>query len=125
MPCRVDGAYLVRENQLRAGGVDSKMTESLYQLTREEALEFAKSDRWKTWTDEQVTMFQLWQDRLCMSFDRFHEAVEHVLGRPVYTHEFAWPDKLRLEVMHIRKAPSFEEIINLLPKDKLVIVVHD
>jgi hypothetical protein len=99
------------------------MSKRVRQVTREEALEIDKRGDWKNWTDEQIVAFQLWQDRLCMDFGRFHEAVEKILGRSVWTHEFADPDKLRLECMKVRKAPSLTEIFNMLPKDKTIIAI--
>jgi len=38
--------------------------------------------------DEEIVKFQLFQDCLAIPFDRFHAAIEKVLKRPVYTHEF-------------------------------------
>ncbi len=80
------------------------------QVTEEEAIKLADSDKWKGWTDEEVVKFQLYQDRLCMDFRRFHEAVENVLDRSVFTHEFANVDKLREEYEGKRGKPSFGEI---------------
>ena len=48
------------------------------QLTKEQAIAFAESGEWKSWTDEQIVRFQLFQDKLCMDFGRFHEAMEIV-----------------------------------------------
>jgi hypothetical protein len=42
--------------------------------------------------------YQLHEDiMLCSRFDRFHEAVEAFLDRPVIINEFAWPKGLRRE----------------------------
>ena len=56
------------------------------QLTEEQAIEFAKRKVYEDWTDEQIVRFQLFQKKLCMDFGRFHQAIEKVLDRPVYTH---------------------------------------
>jgi len=93
------------------------------QLTQKEAIAFAQGGTWKSWSDELIASFQLSQDKLCVPFDRFHEAIEKVLKRPVYTHEFADPDKLRLEFNGVRKAPTIHEILALLPKDKTIMVL--
>lgn len=58
------------------------------QLTREEAIEFHDSKKWESMTLHERAEFQLDQDKLCMPFDVFHEAVEKTIGRPVFTHEF-------------------------------------
>ncbi|MFH1012888.1 MAG: hypothetical protein V1769_00070 [Thermoplasmatota archaeon] len=95
----------------------------MIQLTKEQALEIAESGVWKNWTDEEVTKFQLYQDRLCMDFSRFHESVEKTLGRPVYTHEFAFPEHLQKEFEGDKEPPTLMEVLNLFPKDKPIIIV--
>jgi len=95
------------------------------QLSREEALAFAQSGVWKSWSNTLIAAFQLSQDKLCFPFERYHEAIEKVLGRPVYTHEFAGPDKLRLEFNRIRKGPTIHEILSLLPKNMIALVLKD
>lgn len=94
------------------------------QVTKEQAIKIAKSKVWESWTDEQITRFQLFQNRLCLPFSRFHEAVEKVLGRPVYTHEFGTEGVvgLKKEYLGVKKAPTFEEIINLIPEEKRIII---
>lgn len=93
------------------------------QLTKEEAIAFGKKGDYKTWTSEQIAAFQLQQDKLCMDFGFFHENVEKVLKRPVWTHEFAHPEHLLMELAKIRVAPTLEEIMGQIPKEKLVVVV--
>lgn len=53
----------------------------------------------------------------------FHEAVEKALGRPVWTHEFGlnW-DGLKKELMGEAPAPTMQEIIDLIPEEKRIIV---
>lgn len=89
------------------------------QLTKEQAIAIAEGGEWKDWTDEEIVRFQMYQDRLCVDFSRFHQAVEAVLGRPVFTHEFAFP-RLREEYEGRWPAPTFEEIISLIPAEKLI-----
>ena len=45
----------------------------------------------------EIVKFQLFEPKMCMPFSVFQKAVEDVLGRPVYTHEFADSDKLITE----------------------------
>lgn len=95
------------------------------ELTREEALQLYESGVWKNWSNEQLAGFQLWQEYLCVPFDRFHEAVQKTLGRPVYTHEFGTEGskRLQLEYLGVAKAATLTEILNLIPKDKQIIIV--
>jgi len=80
-------------------------------MTKDEAIKFNNSGIWKDMTDRQLAEFQLLQKRLCMPFSEFHRAVESVLGRPVYTHEFANCDALTAEFYGELAPPTFEEII--------------
>lgn len=90
-------------------------------LTKKEAIAFYESNVWKEWTDDQIARFQLFQPLLCVPFSRFHEAVEKVLGRPVYTTEFATLN-LQKEYLGEKPAPTLEEIINLIPEDKRIVI---
>lgn len=48
----------------------------------------------------------------------FHEAMEKTLGRPVFTHEFAFREELRKELYGEKEPSTFEEICALIPKEK-------
>lgn len=87
-----------------------------YQFTRDEAVEFASEHRWESLSPPERGLLQLRQDRLCMDFSAFHEGVTALLGRPVYTHEFAKPDFLWEEYLGLRDAPTFQQIIDKLPE---------
>lgn len=93
------------------------------QLTHEQAIAFYEAGTWKNMPPNQLAAFQLRQDKLCMPFSEFHEAVEAVLGRPVFTYEFGLNrDGLIAEMEGKATAPSFEEILSLLHADKTVVV---
>ena len=92
------------------------------QLTEKQAIAFYDSGVWKDWTSRQIAEFQLEQDRLCIPLDVFHKAMEETLGRPVWTHEFAFRDNLRKELYGEKSAPSLEEIINLIPANKRILI---
>jgi hypothetical protein len=92
------------------------------QLTEEQAINFAKSGLWESWTHEQIVRFQLFQDKLCMNFSRFNEAIEKVLNRPVYTHEFAYPEELKKEFLGEKEPPTMQDIIELIPAEKTIII---
>lgn len=78
------------------------------ELTQEQAIALCHSNWWEGKTDREIVEFQLFTDRLCLPFGRYHQAVEKVLGRSVWTHEFAWPDDLRREFLGERQAPTFD-----------------
>ena len=93
------------------------------QLTKEQAIAFGENKLYEEMTPQQIAEFQLVQDRLCMPFDVFHKAIEETLGRPVYTHEIALSkDSLLKELLGERPAPTFEEIINLIPEEKRIVI---
>jgi hypothetical protein len=93
------------------------------QLTRDQAIELANSKVYENWTNEEIVRFQLFQEKLCMDFSRFHEALEKVLGRPVFSHEFSKNyDGIVSEFLGEKDSPTFEEIIELIPKDKRVVI---
>jgi hypothetical protein len=51
----------------------------------------------------------------------FQEAVEKSLGRPVFTHEFGLNYQgICKEVLGEREPSTMEEILNLIPKEKLI-----
>lgn len=101
----------------------NKIFEGTKQLTKEQAIAFAQSNVWANWTHEQIVRFQLFQGCLCLPFSRFHEAIESVLGRPVYTHEFGL-DYVGIvkEYLGERPQPTLDEIINLIPEEKRIII---
>ena len=91
-------------------------------LTYEQAVELVNSEWWKECSPEKIVEFQLFTVRLCMPFDLFHEAMEKVLDRPVWTHEFAFAEQLQAEFLKEKPAPSFQEILELIPEEKRVVI---
>lgn len=93
-------------------------------MTREETVALFKSCFWEPMSYRERAMFQLHEERLCMPFDVFHEAVEKALGRPVWTHEFALNlEGIRREPRGEAPAPSMAEIIALIPAEKRIVIV--
>jgi hypothetical protein len=93
------------------------------QLTKEQAIEFAQTKAWEFMDDREKVGFQLFQEHLCMPFDVLHEAITKVLGRPVYTHEFGLDyDGLVSEFLGDRCAPTIDDIMNLIPEEKRIII---
>lgn len=64
------------------------------ELTREQAIELAKSNWWVGLDFKTVATSQLKQSKLCMDFSDFHKAVKEAAGKPVLSHEFT--DRKRL-----------------------------
>ena len=94
------------------------------QLTTEQAIKFAESGIWKEWSDEEIVLFQLFQKKLCMDFSRFHQAMEKVLNRPVYSHEFGLNyDGLVKEFLGEKSEPTIDEIINMIPEEKRLLIM--
>ena len=93
------------------------------QLTKEQAISFYDNKLYENMSYRQIAEFQIEQDRLCMPFDIFHEAIEKTLGRPVFTHEFGFNrEGLKKELYGEKEPPTFEEICALIPKEKLILI---
>ena len=98
------------------------------QMTEEQAVEFYKSGAWEPLDLRQRATFQIQQQLLCMPFEKFHEAVEKTLGRPVYTHEFGFNrEGIYRELLEGGPAPTMEDIIGLIPPEipTTIVVVKD
>jgi|LAHQ01.1.fsa_nt_gb hypothetical protein len=93
-------------------------------IGREKAIELAESDWWEKCTARQIVEFQLFVAELCMPFEKLHEALEEALGRSVWIHELA-SDNIINEFLGKRKKPTMEEIINLIPEEKRIILIKD
>ena len=94
-------------------------------MSETEAKAMAESKWWESTPIEQAVMFQLFEERLVMPFALFHEGIEKVLGRPIWTHEFAFADKpggLREEAQHKCQPPSMQEIMDLIPTEKRIVI---
>jgi hypothetical protein len=95
-------------------------------LTKEAAIKIAKSEIWKEWSFVERAKFQMLEERLCMPFGIFHEAVEKTLNRPVFTHEFALNRDGILDEMFDGKAPpSLKQIIEMIPEEKRIVLCID
>ena len=93
------------------------------QLTKDQAIQFFDTKSWEALSFEERAKFQISQERLCMPFGVFHEAVEKTINRPIFTHEFGLNyDGLRNE-LNGGNAPTLEEIVNLIPEDKRGLVI--
>jgi hypothetical protein len=73
---------------------------------------------------EERAKFQTLQERLCMPVEVYSEAMAKFLQRPVWTREFASNNRERLmrEVFDGARPPTFDEILRLIPQEKLVVL---
>lgn len=100
---------------------EQSVSSEVPQITRDQALSIYESEAWKDWPDDTIVGFQLFQDRLAVAFEVFHAAVGRVLGRAVFTHEFADAPSLRAEYRKEREPKTFGEILAMIPADKLIV----
>lgn len=93
------------------------------ELSKEQALELYDSGFWHEMTPVQIAEFQFFTKRLCMPFAVFHKAMEVALDRSVWTHEFGMNyDGLKKELLGEKEAPTMQEIIDLIPESKRIIL---
>jgi hypothetical protein len=92
-------------------------------ITKEKAIELGESHWWEFATQREIAEFQMDAQLMCCPFGVFHKAVEDTLGRPVFTHEFDmdW-DGIKAEMAGEKPPPTMEQIINLIPEEKRIIV---
>ena len=92
-------------------------------MNKQQSIKLYKTKFWKDLTNREIVKFQLFEDKLCMPFGVFHEAMEKVLKRPIWTHEFGLNHKgLKKEFLGKQKPPTMKEIIELIPEEKRIIV---
>jgi len=86
-------------------------------IGKEEATKLYESEFWKGWSARDIADFQLYNKRLIVPWEVFHVAVEEVLGRDVYSHEFKY-DSLRKEIDGEIPKKTLADVIDTFPKDK-------
>jgi hypothetical protein len=100
------------------------VTRNMQSIGKDAAVALAESEWWKDKSAKEIVAFQLFTEELCMPFGDFHKALEDSLGRPVWTHELGLNlAGIQAEFLGEAKAPTFAEILNLIPEDKRVLVV--
>lgn len=92
-------------------------------IGKEAAIALSKTNWWERRTPREIVEFQMFTNELSMPFDKFHEATEKALDRPVWTHEFADIERLQQEFLGDKPPPSMEDIINMIPEDKRLLIV--
>ena len=97
-----------------------------HSIGKEAALDLAKSHWWIGKTFREIAEFQLFTAELCCPFGVFQEAVEESLGRPVWTHEFGLNyDGIVAEFLGECQPPTMQEIIEMVPAEKRIVVALD
>jgi hypothetical protein len=91
-------------------------------VTKEQAVALFDSNWWEGKSPIELAMFQLFEERLCMPFAVFQDAVEAALKRSVWTHEFAYPERLQAELLGDKPKPTLDDILNLIPAEKRLVI---
>lgn len=93
-------------------------------IGRDAALALVSTKWWEGKSHRELASFQILTDELCMPFAVFHEALEGALNRSVFTHELAlnWAG-IASELLDGTPPPSFDEILNLIPEEKRIVIV--
>jgi len=98
---------------------------STYQrsIGRDAAIALADTNWWVGKDAKYIAKIGMFTTELCLPFDVLHKAVEEAVGRPVFTHEFGLNfDGICQEILGERAAPTLEEIIGLIPEEKLIVL---
>lgn len=74
-------------------------------------------------TEERVAEFDSWRPTLEIDFDKFQQRMQELVGRPVWTHEFAHLEYLRHEIVS-GVHPTMEGVLAKLDPDMPVVHVE-
>ena len=91
-------------------------------LTRGQAAALYESSFWEGLAYVERARFQLSEDRLCMPFDVFVEAVERSLGRTVTVREYLSSVQLLCEITGERRRLEIDELIDLVPEKMRILL---
>jgi hypothetical protein len=72
---------------------------------------------------ERIAAFRTIPDQLTIPFSDIHQWMTEIMGRDVFTHEFARPDLLLAELEDGHTA-TLNEVLGKLPADKPIILVE-
>ena len=86
------------------------------------AIRIAKTRWWTHIPLADAARIQLREPLLIMDFSAFHEGVEKLLGRPVWTHEFVDPEGLLREAGGITPTRTLQDVLDLIPEEKRIVV---
>jgi hypothetical protein len=71
--------------------------------------------------EERATEFELLCGVLETSWEMLQKRVEELVGRSIWSHEFAYPDLLLAEIRSGKPA-SFQDVVEKIPASKRIIV---
>lgn len=91
-------------------------------LTREQAIALYDTGFWENLAYVERARFQLSEERLCMPFEVFLEAVERALGRPVKVGELLASHRLLAELGGDHHPLELDELLSMLPEDKRILL---
>jgi len=95
-------------------------------MTQEEAIKIGKSGIYKTWTHEEKVDTQLYNEYICMPVGDFLESLTVVFKRPVYDIELLdGGENLKAELEGRKSPPTIDEIVNMFPGDKIIVVITE
>lgn len=81
-------------------------------------------DDWWTGLEPcEIVYLAIGPDRKSLPIRVLMDALRSVLGRPVFTHEMAFPDLLLQEMSGTRETPTFDEVVDLIPAEKRFVIV--
>jgi hypothetical protein len=96
-----------------------------HKLTKEQAVTLAGLKWWEGAELVQVGAACLGQSRLCCPFDELHRGVEAFMGRPVWTHEFVDPERLRRERNGETVADPLQMLVDMAGRDRVIALLLD
>lgn len=73
--------------------------------------------------EERATELKLLFGPLEIPFEKVHQRIEELVGRPVWTHEIGLNHNGLIEEARDGQHPSFQEIVDLIPSEKQVLVL--
>lgn len=73
-------------------------------------------------TERRDELKAIMEGSLWAGFDAVWKRSDALVGRPIFTHEFAWPDHLYEEIMR-QKPAGLGEVLGKIPADKRLIVM--
>lgn len=92
-------------------------------IGKDAAIAMSESKWWVGKSAREIAKTGMLIRELCLPFSELHKALETALGRPVYTHEFGLNfDGLIQELLGERDSPTMEEIIELIPEEKRILI---
>lgn len=94
-------------------------------LSRADAMKLYRTRFWEEMSPHDRSLFQLFEENICMPLDIFQESLEAALGRPIQASEFDRPENLRREFLNGKEPPGPEDILALIPKEMRLMLAQE